>query len=83
MLTTADVNKLIEAMKVFFYIKEDIDKKFEKVDLKFSQLQTAVDGIAKIGKDNSEEIAALGNRFDSVENWVEKSAQKIGLEYKT
>ena len=83
MLTSQDVNKLIDAMKVFFYTKEDIDRKFDFVDEKFSQLQTSVDGIAKIATDNPLEIAAVGNRVDNVEGWIEKAAPKIGLEYKT
>lgn len=47
MLTTEDINKLIDAMKAFFYTKEEMDVKFESMEIKFSNLQTSVDAFTK------------------------------------
>ncbi len=70
MLTTKDVNLLITAMKEFFYTKEDMDDKFDVMDQKFSNLQTSVDGIAKISKDNQQEILVMGHRLDQIEQRI-------------
>lgn len=70
---------LIHEFKEVFATKEDL--KF--LDDKINTLQNTMDSVAKLAHDNNDEIAALGGRLDNVEDWVEKAAPKIGLEYKT
>ncbi len=83
MLTIEDINKLIQAMKSFFYSKEEMDVKFESMESKFSNLQTSVDAFAKTVSHNDEEVSALGDRVDGIESWVKESVMKIEVEYKT
>ncbi len=52
MLTTKDVNKLIDAMKAFFYTKEEMDSKFAKVYGNFGSLRNSLKGFDKLGNKN-------------------------------
>ncbi len=82
MLTSEDINKLIDAMKAFFYTKEEMDVKFENIENNFSILQTSVDAFAKTVNDTDQEVSALGNRVDNIDTWVQEAAPIIGLKYK-
>lgn len=83
MLTTKDVNKLIEVMKTTFATKDEMNAGFNEMNKKFTQLQTSVDGILKIAKDHPQEIASVGSRVDNLERWVKKASPKVGVEYNT
>lgn len=72
-------NFLINEFKEVFATKAD----FKVLDDKISTLQNSVDGLAKLGSDNQDEVAALGGRVDNVKGWVKVAAPKLGLEYKT
>ena len=80
--------KLNEKFRIFtnyFYTKEEIDEKFynkQEMAGKFSQILTAIDGIAKNTLTHQQEMAALGYRIDKTEKWITKAAPKIGLAFK-
>ncbi len=79
MLSNEDIKKIteaqIEAQKEVFYTKEDLDKKF-------SRLQTSVDSFAKDKKYKDEEIPVLDRRIKKVvENWIDKAAPKLGIKF--
>ena len=48
----------------------------------FSNLQSSVDGIAKRFKDTDQEMKIVGERTSRMEAWIQKAANKIGVEYK-
>ncbi|MCX6743656.1 MAG: hypothetical protein NT116_05510 [Candidatus Parcubacteria bacterium] len=59
-------------------IKEEMAKKED-----FVQLQTSVDNYAKKANDYFQEMAALNNKINRHENWIQQIANqlKINLEY--
>jgi len=78
MLSPQDIKKLteaqIEAQKEIFYTKEDMDKKFSK-------LQTSVDAFAKDKQTKDQEMPVLNRRIKDVEDWVDKAAPKLGIKF--
>jgi len=78
MLTADDIKKItdaqIEAQREIFYTKEDMDTKF-------SNLQASVDSIAKDKKTKDQEMPVLSGRIKKIENWMDKAAPKIGVEF--
>jgi predicted nucleic acid-binding Zn-ribbon protein len=60
---------------------QDLRKKLPSKD-DFSKLQTSVDGVAKSGKDNTDEIKVLGHQISRMEEWIKRAAPKLGVEYK-
>lgn len=73
---------LLEEFKLVFLTKEEMDERFERMNSKFDQLQTSVDGLVKNIVTDNQEIPAIGHRVDNVDNWVKKATPKIGLKYK-
>ena len=47
----------------------------------FSQLQTSVDGLAKLTKDYYEEVTVLRGKVERMEKWIQDAALKLGLKY--
>lgn len=86
MLTDADttklVNRIIEVQKDLFYTKPEMDGKFDNLREDFSKLQTAVASFASGTKENADEIKVVNNRVTNQENWIQKVAPKVGVEYK-
>ncbi len=78
MLSIEDIKRIteaqIEAQKEVFYTKEDLDKKF-------SRLQTSVDSFAKDNLNKSQELPTINRRIKDVENWVDKAAPKLGVKF--
>ncbi len=70
---------LIHEFKEVFVTKEDL----KVLDIKISNLQSTMDGIAKITAKHEDEIPIMGSRVEKVESWVKKAAPTIGLKYKT
>jgi hypothetical protein len=76
--------------KLTDFLRENMVTKQELEDLRvelpsrteFHQLQTSVDGIAKRFKDTDEELQVVGERTSRMEAWIQKAANKIGVEYK-
>lgn len=82
MLTQEDIQKIIDAQKEVFYSKEELDKKFDGVTSSFSVLQTAVDKIVSKDKTEVEEGVTVAYRMKNAENWIDKAAPKLDLEFK-
>lgn len=80
--TTKIVNKVIEANRLLFYDKHEMDAKFEKQSKDFSSLQAMVESFAVDTKKNADEILVVNNRVTTTESWITKAGAKIGLEYK-
>jgi hypothetical protein len=95
MLTDADIKKLsdvhIEAQKLHFYTKEDMDERFytkQEMDEKFSNLQTSVDGIARDNLKKNQELTAvthnlvsLNDSAKSTQQWMDKAAPQLGIAF--
>jgi uncharacterized protein YigA (DUF484 family) len=83
-----DISKRLD--KLTDFLRQNMLTKPELEDLKadlptkadFHQLQTAVDGIAKRFKDTDEELQVVGERTSRMETWIQRAADKIGIEYK-
>lgn len=79
MLTTEDIQKLIEAEKEVFTTKEDL----EELKQMFSNLQSSVDAYAKRADTYFQEMVALSHKVNRHEKWIQQIAEKLGvkLEY--
>lgn len=79
MLTKKDVKDLSE----IFATKKDLLCLEDRVNDKFSNLQTSVDGIAKLIKDERQERLMLKNKVDRHDGWIHEIADKskVKLEY--
>ncbi len=75
MLTTEDIQKLIEAEKEVFPTKEE----FESLRSDFSSLQTSVDSYAKKADTYFQEMLMLAHKLDRHERWIKQIAEKLGL----
>jgi hypothetical protein len=89
MLTSDDIKKItqaqIEAQKEVFFTKDEMDAKFyskTEMDVKFSSIQTSVDAIAKDKQTKDQEMPVLNSRIKKTEDWIDKAAIKIGLEFR-
>ena len=76
------VDKFIDASKQIFYTKTDMDDKFDDLRKNFSTVQTSVESFAVETKTNREEIKVTNHRIDQHEDWINKAAPKVGLEFK-
>jgi hypothetical protein len=83
-----DINKRLDGLIEF--LSANMITKAELTDLRaelptradFAQLQTSVDGIAKLFKTTDQELLIVGERTSRIENWVQRAADRIGVEYK-
>ena len=75
MLTTEDIQKLIEAEREVFTTKED----FEEIKQMFSNLQSSVDAYAKKADTYFQEMTAMRHAINRHEEWIKKIADKIGV----
>lgn len=83
MLTSEDIQNLINAQKELFVTKEELVTLEYNLNLKFDKLLTAVDAIAKNNKDSGEEAIVMRHRMERMEDWIKHAAAKVGVEYKT
>lgn len=81
MLTKEDIKLIIEAEKEVFYSKIELDKKFQKLENSFANLQTSVDGMTTVFKKYYEEQQILVKKVKHIEDWVTKASAKLGVEY--
>lgn len=49
------------------------------LELKIDKIQTTIDGITKLSKDNRDENIVLNKRMKSAEDWIDNASPKIGL----
>jgi uncharacterized coiled-coil DUF342 family protein len=79
MITNKDVQKLLTAFKTVFATREELDEKFGKLNNKFNDLQSAVDGYAKKADAYFQEMVMLSHRVNKLEKWVQQIAEKAGV----
>lgn len=82
MLDEKDITKIIKAMGNVFPTEVKMDKRFDKVEESFSDLQTSVDAYAKQSNDYFQEIVVLNNNYRRLEGWIKQVADKVGVELK-
>ena len=77
MLTKQD----IQLMQEVFVTKEDLASLVDVVATKeeMRDLQTAVDGLAKLVKDFREEHIVIHHRLEILEDWAKKVSAKTGI----
>jgi len=75
MLTSEDIQKLIEAEKEVFTTKED----FEQLKQMFSDLQSSVDSYAKKADAYFQEMVVLSHKVNRMEKWIQQLADKVGI----
>jgi len=76
--------------KLTTFLAEKMLTKQELADLRaelptkadFAGLQTSVDGIAKKFNDYDQELEVVTERTGRMEEWIQKAATKIGVDYK-
>ncbi len=84
----SDISKRLDKLTDFLH--EQMVTKQELEDMRddlptraaFSQLQTSVDSIARQFKNTEQELLVVGARASRIEKWIQKAAEKIGVEYK-
>lgn len=72
------------------FVQSNMVTKQELADLReelpsradFAQLQTSVDGIAKRYKETQQEMTVTIGRTKRMEEWIQRAAAKIGVDYK-
>jgi len=82
MLENKDIEKIIKAMENIFPTKVEMDKRFDNMESKFSDLQTSVDAYAKQSNDYFQEMVMLSHKVNRMEKWMHEIAEKVGVELK-
>jgi len=77
MLTTEDIQKLIEV----FATKEDLKEAVQNLSTKkdIDKLLTAVDTYAKKADTYFQEMVMLAHKVDRHEKWFQQIAEKLGM----
>lgn len=68
--------------KLFKYMQQEfkkIDERFNDTNLKIDQYANAVDAYAKQTEIYMQEMLALGNKVDRLEQWIHKIAEATGV----
>lgn len=82
MLGTEDITRLtkyqIAVFKDVFFTKEDGQKLEAKVDI----VQNSIDAILKDKQTRDQEVTVLNHRMKETEDFLDKAAPKLGLEFK-
>lgn len=79
MLTTEDIQKIIEAQREVFATKEDFAFFQEEIRTSFSDVLTAVDTYAKKADTYFQEMIMLAHKVDRHEKWFQQIAEKLGI----
>jgi len=75
-----------EFTKLFKYMGKEFEKvnnRFDGVDLRIDHLTNAVDAYAKDVETYMQEMLALGNKVDRLEQWILKVAEATGVKLTT
>lgn len=67
------VHKRIDAVDSKF------EYKFDELKQNFIQLQSTVDAYAHKADTYFQELAAMGNKMDRLEKWINQIAEKVGI----
>jgi phosphopantetheine adenylyltransferase len=78
------LDKLTDFLRDNMVTKQELQEMRDDLPTRaeFAQLQTSVDGIAKQFKNSEQELLVVGERTARMEKWIQRAADKIGLEYK-
>ncbi len=71
-----------EFTKLFKFIQTEfksINKRFDTVDVRFDKLTNAIDAYAKQNEIYRQEMLALGQKVDRLEQWILKVAEATGV----
>jgi uncharacterized coiled-coil DUF342 family protein len=71
-----------EFTKLFKYMEKRfdlVDKKFEAQDKKINNIQSSVDGLAKMVTEYHQEMIMLTRKVDRMERWIHEIAEKTGV----
>ncbi len=79
MLTSEDIQKIIEANREVFATKKEFEDFREEMRKNFSNLQSAVDAYAKKADAYFQEMLMLNHKVDRHEKWLLQIAEKIGI----
>jgi hypothetical protein len=79
MLTSEDVQKIIEAQKDVFPTKVDFEYFKDEMKKDFTDLQTSIDVYAKKADNYFQEMLMLAHKVDKLEKWIHQIAEKVGL----
>lgn len=82
MLTSDDIKAIVQAGKEIYSTKEDLAALDIKFGEKLNSIANTLDAMAKSMKDYHQEATVNRTRVERMEEWIQKAAQKIGLEYK-
>lgn len=80
MLTTEDIQKIVEAEKLVFATREEIAKHFDGLRKDYSELQTSVDAYAKKADTYFQEMLMLSHKVRRLERWIQKIAEKVAIQ---
>ncbi|MBI5466323.1 MAG: hypothetical protein HY974_03475 [Candidatus Kerfeldbacteria bacterium] len=77
MLTSQDIQTLIQAEREVFATKEDIGGLRQSVDA----LTTSVDAYAKKADTYHQEMTVLIYKVQRMEDWIRQASDKVGIRY--
>lgn len=63
--------------------RNDTEHRFESLENNFRQLQHSVDAYAAKADNYFMEMAALSNKINRLEKWIEEIAEKVGIKLKS
>ena len=79
MLTSEDIQKIIESEREVFPTKEDFADFKDEMKQSFSDLQTAVDAYAQKADTYFQEMVVLTHKVNRHEKWLQQIAEKLGI----
>ena len=79
MLTSEDIQNIIEANRQVFATKEDFSAFQEEMRKSFSDMLTAVDTYAQKADTYFQEMVMLSHKVDRHEKWFQQIAEKLGI----
>ena len=79
MLTSEDIQKIIEAQREIFATKEDLMSLKDEIKEDFSNLQTSVDIYAQKADTYFQEMVMLSHKIDRHEKWIRQVAEKLEI----
>jgi hypothetical protein len=81
MLTPKDIQNLTEFQKTIFVTQENFDSGLEIIQKSFLRLENIINSFAKDNKDAGQEMPVINHRIKEVENWIDKAAVKLDIEF--
>lgn len=73
-------DQFTKLFKYFEDFRSEVNSRFDNVDHKFDQLQSAVDAYAKKADTYYQEMAAMDHKIRRLEKYIEALADKTGLD---